>query len=116
MLRILKTAVVVASAMVLASCGSSSGGGSSSGDSGGSGKSGTAAVNAQQLFTQSCGGCHTLAKAGTNGTVGPNLDELKPSKETVAAQIKHGGGGMPAGLLEGDEADAVATYVSENAG
>jgi len=26
-------------------------------------------------FTQACGGCHTLADAGTNGTVGPNLDD-----------------------------------------
>jgi len=28
----------------------------------------------QQLFTQSCGACHTLSAAGTTGTVGPNLD------------------------------------------
>src|SRR5512132_1878022 len=28
----------------------------------------------QQLFTQKCGSCHTLTGAGTNGTVGPNLD------------------------------------------
>ena len=115
MQRTLKIVLVIASSVMLISCGSS-GGGSSSGGSGGSGGSGSAAINGKQLFTQTCGGCHTLSKAGTNGTVGPNLDELKPSKETVAAQIKNGGGGMPAGLLEGDEADAVATYVSENAG
>jgi mono/diheme cytochrome c family protein len=30
--------------------------------------------NGQQLFTQNCGYCHTLAAAGTTGTVGPNLD------------------------------------------
>src|SRR4051795_944951 len=28
----------------------------------------------QQLFTQKCGTCHTLAGAGTSGTIGPNLD------------------------------------------
>src|SRR5690242_10797420 len=28
----------------------------------------------QQLFTQSCGSCHTLSAAGTSGTLGPNLD------------------------------------------
>ena len=27
------------------------------------------------LFSQNCGGCHTLADAGTAGTVGPNLDD-----------------------------------------
>ena len=29
----------------------------------------------KKLFVQACGGCHTLADAGTNGTVGPNLDD-----------------------------------------
>ena len=30
--------------------------------------------NGQQLFTASCGSCHTLQAAGTSGTIGPNLD------------------------------------------
>lgn len=30
--------------------------------------------NGATLFTQKCGYCHTLAAAGTSGTVGPNLD------------------------------------------
>jgi Cytochrome c len=30
----------------------------------------------KQLFVTNCGACHTLAKAGTDGVVGPNLDEL----------------------------------------
>jgi mono/diheme cytochrome c family protein len=29
----------------------------------------------KQLFIQACGGCHTLADAGTSGTIGPNLDD-----------------------------------------
>lgn len=29
----------------------------------------------KKLFVQACGGCHTLADAGTNGKVGPNLDD-----------------------------------------
>jgi len=28
----------------------------------------------KQVFTQTCGSCHTLAAAGTSGTIGPNLD------------------------------------------
>jgi mono/diheme cytochrome c family protein len=28
-----------------------------------------------QFFATNCGGCHTLAQAGTTGTVGPDLDE-----------------------------------------
>ncbi len=34
------------------------------------------AVNASAVFTQNCGGCHTLAAAKTTGTTGPNLDNL----------------------------------------
>jgi cytochrome c551 len=30
--------------------------------------------NGQQMFREKCGSCHTLADAGTRGTIGPNLD------------------------------------------
>ncbi|MET0926286.1 MAG: hypothetical protein ABWY90_02810, partial [Solirubrobacterales bacterium] len=32
--------------------------------------------DAQALFATNCGPCHTLAAGGTDGVVGPNLDEL----------------------------------------
>ena len=32
-------------------------------------------VAGKRAFVQSCGGCHTLARAGTQGVAGPNLDE-----------------------------------------
>ena len=35
------------------------------------------------LFAQKCGICHTLAKAGTTATVGPNLDEVLPGKDSA---------------------------------
>ena len=70
------------------------------------------------VFASNCGTCHTLAAAGSDGTTGPNLDELMPDKETVEAQVRSGGGGMPAfeGQLSDDEIEAVATYVAESAG
>jgi mono/diheme cytochrome c family protein len=70
-------------------------------------------------FTGACGSCHTLAVAGTSGTVGPNLDELMPTVELVLAAIANGGTGtgqMPAGLLAGDEAERVAGLVASTAG
>ena len=32
-------------------------------------------VHGKQLFVQRCGACHALARAGTRGTVGPDLDD-----------------------------------------
>lgn len=70
------------------------------------------------VFASNCGTCHTLAAAGSDGTTGPNLDDLMPDEETVENQVRSGGGGMPAfeGQLSDAEIEAVATYVSESAG
>jgi hypothetical protein len=73
----------------------------------------------KQVFASAgCAGCHTLKAAGSNGNVGPNLDELKPSKGVVAHQVEVGGGAMPAfkGQLSQAEIDAVAAFVAANAG
>lgn len=88
----------------------------------------------KQLFQEQCASCHTLADAGARGTVGPNLDDAFASarrqgfeesafRQLVAGQIKYpvtnpstGVPGMPANLVEGDDVDAVATYVASVAG
>ena len=61
-----------------------------------------------------CGGCHTFAAAGSNGAVGPNLDDLSPSFDTVVAQVTNGGGAMPAfkDELSEQEIRDVAAFVS----
>ena len=68
--------------------------------------------------SKGCSGCHTLKDAGSSGNVGPNLDQLKPSKDTVAHQVEVGGGAMPAfkGQLTNAQIQAVAAYVSSVAG
>ena len=65
-----------------------------------------------------CAGCHTLSAAGATGTVGPNLDQLKPSMAAVVSQVTKGGGVMPAfqGKLTPAQINAVAQYVSSSAG
>jgi mono/diheme cytochrome c family protein len=60
-----------------------------------------------------CGACHTMQAAGATGTVGPNLDQLKPSFDVVRHQVEVGGGSMPAfkGTLTDKEIQDVAAYV-----
>lgn len=73
----------------------------------------------QSEFSQTCGSCHTLKAAGASGTVGPNLDQVKPTYAKVMEALAKGGlgsGTMPKNLYTGAEAEAVAKYVSEVAG
>jgi cytochrome c6 len=77
-------------------------------------------VAGKQVFlgAPACGGCHTLADAGTSGAVGPNLDDAQPDLELVVDRVTNGQGGMPSfssSLTEQQIAD-VAAYVSSVAG
>jgi cytochrome c6 len=80
------------------------------------------APNGRKLFIASCGSCHTLRAAGATGTDGPNLDRLyrhtkrSTIKGRVGRAIRNGVGGMPAGILAGGDADAVAAYVASVTG
>ncbi len=100
----------------------------------------------QQLFTQSCGSCHTLSAAGTSGTIGPDLDNAFAAdvqegypqsviENVVLDQIRLGSGPgpiatysngklgnfkvqtqMPANIVKGQDALDVAAYVASVAG
>ncbi len=65
-----------------------------------------------------CAGCHTLKDAGAGGTVGPNLDEIKPSLALVLDRVTKGKGGMPSfkGQLTPTQIKQVAAYVASVAG
>ncbi|MGZ4430714.1 MAG: c-type cytochrome [Gaiellales bacterium] len=86
-------------------------------------------ANGKNLFIANCGGCHTLAEAGTKGTIGPNLDEayLQPRlsgfdsssfealvREQIASPNpqKDGAAAMPPNLVTGANARDVAAYVA----
>ena len=120
-------AALAALTLLLAACGGDDNGGSTTSSSDApsttqSTSTGTGAANAsaegKQVFTQNCKGCHTLQAAGATGSVGTNLDDLKPPKATVVRQVENGGGPMPAfkGKLTDAQIDAVSTYVSSVAG
>jgi mono/diheme cytochrome c family protein len=85
--------------------------------------------DAQELFANNCGTCHRLAAAGTDGVVGPDLDDLLVPSGTNTAELYEGNasrvlqavqcgleGRMPSGILEEEEAREVAQFVAAYAG
>jgi mono/diheme cytochrome c family protein len=77
-----------------------------------------AAPAGAQIFVETdCGSCHTLAAAGTNGTVGPNLDEEAAGKS--AAGIRDAIGDHPDDFesqLSDRDLETLASFVAAEAG
>ena len=84
---------------------------------------------AKDLFANTCGYCHTLAAAGSDGVVGPDLDDLLAPTGVNSAESFEGNytrvlqaidcgiaGRMPKGILIGAEAEDVAAFVAAYAG
>src|SRR4051812_31606525 len=69
------------------------------------------AGDGKALFATNCGSCHTLARAGTSGSVGPKLDGLGLSAGDVEAVMRSGPGVMPSfdGQLTAADIKAIAT-------
>ncbi|GIU94476.1 MAG: hypothetical protein KatS3mg012_0933 [Gaiellaceae bacterium] len=72
----------------------------------------------KEIFLANCGSCHTLADAGTTGSVGPSLDAAQPPVDLVIDRVTNGRGIMPsfAGTLSEQEIRDVAAYVAATAG
>ncbi|NNU90216.1 cytochrome c551 [Anoxybacillus sp. CHMUD] len=92
-------------AIVLAACG----GGNTATEKPATG--GEAVSAAESLYKKSCASCH-----GQNleGGVGPALDKVggKYSQDEIKNIITNGRGGMPGGLLRGEDADKVAEWLA----
>lgn len=90
-------------------------------------------VNGKTLFIEKCGACHQMARAGTVGAIGPNLDDafsrarIDGMGDTIEGvtleQIKWPSQkltpdslNMPANIVEGMDARDVAAYVGLVAG
>ena len=60
-----------------------------------------------------CGVCHALQAAESDGQIGPNFDQLKPTMSQIIAAVTNGIGVMQAweGILTDKEIEAVAYYV-----
>jgi len=77
---------------------------------------GDAAAGSSVYASAGCGGCHTLAAAGSSGTVGPNLDDSQPDLALAVDRVTNGSGAMPAfkGQLSEQQIADVSAYVVES--
>jgi cytochrome c551 len=79
-----------------------------------------AEVSGRSVFAKNCATCHTLKASNAVGKVGPNLDILHPPKGLILDAVKNGRargrGQMPAGLVDGQDAQDVAAYVATVSG
>jgi cytochrome c6 len=81
-------------------------------------KNGDSVAGKAVFETAGCKGCHTLKDAGATGTVGPNLDNLKPPLSKVVTQVLNGGPQMPPfkATLSAKQIADVAAYVVKATG
>ena len=94
------------------------GGGTTEGGTTTEAPAGDAAAGKQVFESAGCVACHTLADAGSTGTVGPNLDDAKPPATLVVTRVTDGSGAMPSfkDKLTEQQIQDVAAYVSSVAG
>lgn len=82
-----------------------------------------------ELFSERCGGCHTLKAAGAQGSArkandveykdGPNFDVRKETYEDVLYAVRNGGfssGPMPQNIVVGRDAEDVARFLEKYSG
>jgi len=80
----------------------------------GGGNAGNASAGKAIFASAGCASCHTLKAAGSHGTVGPNLDDRRPSADKVVERVTEGKGVMPSfkGQLTTAQIQSVAAFVS----
>ncbi len=84
-----------------------------------------------ELFNERCSGCHSLNAANAYGskppgqlqggerTNGPNFNQRRESRDDVLYAIRNGGFSgaiMPANIVTGQDAEAVADFLAEYSG
>lgn len=103
-------AIIFGAILVLGACGGNDDGGSN--NTVNNGGETTDVSGAEDIFKQNCASCHG---GDLSGGEGPDLREIgsELSKDEIEDQIENGGGGMPPGLISGDELDTIVQWLSE---
>lgn len=103
-------AAVFGTALVLGACGG--GGDDSSSEDTGSSNGGDSSVDAEAVVQNSCVSCHG---GNLEGGSAPAIDKAgaKYSEDEILEIIENGKGGMPGGIIKGDDAKAVASYLAD---
>jgi cytochrome c oxidase subunit 2 len=102
------------------------GGGGQAGGGGGGGGGGQPAEGEAVFTANGCGSCHTLSEAGSNATVGPNLDNISRAngayiEESIVDPNARIAEGFSRGIMPGnfrerlspEELDALVEYLLE---
>ncbi|PFA67382.1 cytochrome C551 [Bacillus sp. AFS015802] len=94
--------VLFGASLVLAACG---------GDGGDSTETSSGGVDPEKIVNNKCTSCHG---GNLEGGMGPALKNIgaELSKDQILETIKNGKGQMPPGLIKGEEAEAVAEWLS----
>lgn len=102
-------AAVFGAVLVLGACGG--GNDKSSNNDEGAAGGDVATVDAEKIVNNKCIACHG---GNLEGASGPALDKIgaKLSEEDIHHVIENGQGGMPPGIIKGEEADAVAEWLA----
>ncbi|ARF15116.1 cytochrome C551 [Sporosarcina sp. P12(2017)] len=105
-------ATLFGAALVLGACGGGDDNAAPKDDAANDNGAATTDVDAEAVVQQSCASCHG---GNLEGGAGPALDKAGAthSEEEIHDIIINGKGAMPPGIIQGEEADAVAAWLAE---
>ncbi|OMP65824.1 cytochrome c551 [Domibacillus epiphyticus] len=105
-------ALLLGSSVALAACGGEEAADDAENTVEETGDGETTAAAGEEVYQQSCLSCHG---GDLEGGFGPALDKAggKFSEEEILSIIENGKGQMPAKVVEGEEAEAVAAWLAE---
>ena len=67
-------------------------------------------VAGKALFVTDCSACHTLAAAGSQGTIGPNLNGTSLSEAVLIKAITDGGASVMSPAAAGEYSTTMTAY------